>query len=201
MWRNTGIEQMTIEDFLSQRTIIHDGMIREHPNLKNSLAKMQLVRAPIYILETKKIGALMLELTQRKSKIAILLDEYGGVSGLITVEDIVEQLVGDIVDEYDTVNGHQIIRDASDATKIRVSGLASIRSINKYLELNLDESQADTIGGYAINLFEFIPTTGDIIMDDQSGIEFEIAAMDGTRVDQVIIKCPEKIVEEVKEDE
>jgi len=147
------------------------------------------------VLETKKIGALMLELTKRKSKMAILLDEYGGVSGLITVEDIVEELVGDIVDEYDAGNGHQIIRDPNNPTTIKVSGLASIRSVNKHLQLNLDESFADTLGGYVVNLFELIPATGDVIVDVQSGIEFEIAAMDGTRVDQVIIKCLRKTEE------
>jgi len=204
LWRNTGIEQLTIEDFLSRRTMIH-----ERPNVEKSRViplnkegrglfngvENTLVRTPIYVLETKKIGALMLELTKRKSKMAILLDEYGGVSGLITVEDIVEELVGDIVDEYDTVNGHQIIYDPNNPTTIKVSGLASIRSINKHLGLELDESQADTIGGYVVNLFELIPTTGDVIVDSQNGLDFEIAAMDGTRVDQVIIKCPERTAE------
>jgi putative hemolysin len=179
LWRDRGIEQMTIENFLSRRT-----MMPEH------LHTDTLVRTPIYALETKKIGALMLELTKRKSKMAILIDEYGGVSGLITVEDIVEELVGDI----------EIIRAPNDPTTIKVSGLVSVRSINKYLKLNLslrskadlDEARADTIGGYVVNLFELIPETGDVIVDPQSGIEFEVAAMDGMRVDQVIIRFLKK---------
>lgn len=188
LWRNTGIEQLTIEDFLARRAMIYEDprvekfrFIKPFATLKGR-PENTLIRTPIYALETKKIGALMLELTKRKSKMAILLDEYGGVSGLITVEDIVEELVGD-------TNGHQIIRDPNNPTTIKVSGLASIRSINKHLQLNLDESQADTIGGYVINLFELIPAVGDVIIDAQSGIEFEISAMDGTRVDQVIIRC------------
>ncbi|MFQ6042839.1 MAG: hemolysin family protein, partial [Candidatus Poribacteria bacterium] len=215
LWRKAGIEQLTIEDFLSRRTMLYDHPA-VHKAVRNDCPKVTversengeksrfigaentLVRTPIYVLETKKIGPLMLELTKRKSKMAILLDEYGGVSGLITVEDIVEELVGDIVDEYDTVNDHKIVRDSNNPTTIKVSGLASIRSINKHLQLNLDESFADTIGGYVVNLFELIPTTGDVIADAQSGLEFEIAAMDGTRVDQIIIRCPEK-ADEVRE--
>ncbi|MDE0043529.1 MAG: hemolysin family protein, partial [Candidatus Poribacteria bacterium] len=90
-WRHTDIRKMTLETFLNRRHL-----------LGGSDVENTLVRQPVFVLETMKLADLLLELTRQKTNMAILLDEYGGVSGIATIEDILEQLVGDIVDEHDT---------------------------------------------------------------------------------------------------
>jgi len=178
---NINIEQLTIDDFLAKRTILDE----LNPNNENTL-----VREPVFVLETKKISTLMLEMTEEKHQLAVLHDEYGGVSGLITVEDIVEEVVGEIIDEYDVVDGRTITRPPNEPDALIIPGLVSLRSVNKRLKLKLDESQVDTLGGYVASLFGFIPSEEDRITDENN-IEFEVLQMDGTRIDRVIIRRKE----------
>ena len=89
-WGHAAVNSLTIDAFLEKRD-----QISEAPS------NASLIREPIFVLETRKIGILLLQLTREKTKMAILRDEYGGVSGIVTTEDIIEQVVGDIVDEHD----------------------------------------------------------------------------------------------------
>ena len=123
---------------------------------------------------------------------AILLDEYGGVSGIATIEDILEQLVGDIVDEHDTtLKSPNIISSPDNPSLIEVSGRVSVKSINQQLRLTLDEDIADTIGGYVLAFFGRVPVVGESELDE-NGIRFEIAAMDGNFVGVVIMTLPQQ---------
>jgi len=179
---DVNIEQLTIDDFLSKRTILDE----LNPNNENTL-----VRRPFFVLETKKIGTLMLEMTREKHQLMVLVDEYGGVSGLITVEDIVEEVVGEIIDEYDVVDGRTIKRDPNAPNIITIPGLVSLRSVNKLLKLKLDESVADTLGGYVASVFGSIPSKGERETDENNKVEFEVLQMDGSRIDLVKIRCKE----------
>ena len=167
------IEQLTIEDFLSNSETLNE----LNPGNENTL-----IQQPFFIFETKKIGGLMREMTREKKQMAILLDEYGGVSGLITVEDIVEEVLGEIFDEYDTVSELTITRDPNDPSSVLIPGFVSIRSVNKRLKCKLDVSVADTIGGYVIRLFGAIPDKGDVVTDRAEGLKFEVLQMDGKRI-------------------
>jgi len=185
---DVSIEQLTIDDFLSHRMMLE----ALNPNNENTLVR----RPPFFVLETKKIGTLMLEMTREKHQMAILRDEYGGVSGLITVEDIVEEVVGEIIDEYDVVDGRPIERDPSDPNVITIDGLVSLRSVNRLLKLKLDESIADTLGGYVASLFGSIPNEEDFIPDEVNQVEFEVVQMDGSRIDRVKISPKEEAEEQ-----
>jgi len=170
------VEQITIEEFISNRETLKE----LNPGNENTL-----IRPPLFVFKTKKIGALMREMTKEKQQMAILLGEYGEVTGLITVEDIVEEVLGEIFDEYDKLSELTIAKDPKDPSSVLVPGFVSLRSVNKRLKLGLDLSVADTIGGYVVNLFGTIPGVGDVVVDKANGLVFEVLKMAGKRINLI----------------
>jgi putative hemolysin len=179
------VEQLTLEEFLSNSEILE----RLNPGNESTL-----IRPPLFVFKTKKIGALMREMTHKKQQMAILLGEYGGVSGLITVEDIVEEVLGEIFDEYDKLSELTIMKDPKDPSCVLIPGFVSLRSINKRLRLRLDLTEVDTIGGYAVRLFGAIPAVGDVVTDKVNGLVFEVLKMSGNRINLL------KLRKQVKKD-
>lgn len=173
------LEQLTIEEFLAHRDLLNE----LNPGNEDTL-----IRPPFFTIKSKKIGVLIRELTQKRQQMAIILGEYGGTAGLVTTEDIVEEVLGEIFDEYDNVSEMSITRDPADAGSVFIPGFVSIRSVNKRLNLNLDLSSADTLGGYVINLFGFIPNEGDRVMDPSNGFEFKIERMEGARINLIKLR-------------
>lgn len=139
-----------------------------------------IIRKPYFIPETKKINDLMAEFQQKRIQIAIVLDEFGGTAGMVTLEDIVEELVGEIQDEYDEET--PVVEKISE-TEYMVDAGANIHDVNGYLPLELPESSDyDTMAGLVSHYFEKIPDVGDvreavgysftIIKKTQQNIEF-----------------------------
>ena len=154
----------------------------------DDLSNHPLIREPILVLETRKIAMVLLQLKREKTKIAILLDEYGGLSGIVTTEDIVEQVVGDIVDEHDRNDfTPECIQRSMDPLVLETSGRMSIRELNQQYELKIHENGADTIGGYAVGLFGRIPDVGESQIDE-NGIEFEVTATEGNLITTLLIR-------------
>jgi putative hemolysin len=170
------VEELTIREFLSHAELLN----RLNPGNENTL-----VRPPFYSINSKKISALIREMTREKEQMTILLDEFGGVDGLATVEDIVEEIIGEIFDEYEKATEMTISRDPQQPSSLLIPGYVSLRTMNKRFGLKLDLSLADTIGGHIVNLFGSIPEEGDIVSDKNHGIEFRVKRMDGTRIDLV----------------
>lgn len=173
------LEELTIEEFIAHRDLLGE---------LNPGNKETLIRPPFFTIKSKKIGVLIRELTKKNQQMAIILGEYGGTAGLVTTEDIVEEVLGEIFDEYDKVSEMSISRDSKDAGSLLIPGFVSVRSVNKRLNLNLDLSCADTLGGYVINLFGLIPKDGDKVKDPSSGLEFMVERMEGARIDLVKIR-------------
>jgi CBS domain containing-hemolysin-like protein len=118
-----------------------------------------IIRKPYFIPETKKINDLMAELQQKRIQIAIVLDEFGGTAGMVTLEDIVEELVGEIQDEYDEEK--PIVEEINDREFI-VNALASIYDVNEHLPHDLPEDgDYDTVSGWLGDLFGKIPDVGE----------------------------------------
>ncbi|MEH6305023.1 hemolysin family protein [Olivibacter sp. CPCC 100613] len=118
-----------------------------------------IIRKPYFIAENKKINDLMSEFQLKRIQIAIVLDEFGGTAGMVTLEDIVEELVGEIQDEYDEEK--PIVEKASD-TEYIVEAAASVHDVNEYLPYELPESSDyDTISGLVITVFDKIPDVGE----------------------------------------
>ncbi len=118
-----------------------------------------IIRKPYFIAENKKINDLMSEFQLKRIQIAIVLDEFGGTAGMVTLEDIVEELVGEIQDEYDEEK--PIVEKVSDNEYV-VEASASVHDVNEYLPLELPESNDyDTISGLVISVFDKIPDVGE----------------------------------------
>lgn len=173
------IERYTIDEFLANRTLFE----QHNPGNENTL-----IRQPFFCYEGKQIGLLMREITRKRLHLAVLLDEYGGVSGLITVEDIVEEVVGEILDEYDFHEDEEIVPVPGKSDVYRAKGMISIRNVNKRLETKIKVQNIDTLGGYVINLFGSIPEKGAVIVDKKHNLEFSILAMDGARIEELSIR-------------
>ena len=173
------IEQLTIDEFLSSADLLRE----INPDYQNTL-----IRVPLFVYKTRKIGEMMQEMNTQNQQMAILLDEYGGVSGLITVEDIVEEVLGEIFDEYDKLSELTISKDPDDPSCVLVPGFVSLRSVNKRLKLRLDLSVADTISGYVTQLLGAIPEKGDLVDDEGQGLVFEVMKTAGKKINLLKIR-------------
>ena len=174
IWRHHDIYRFTIEEFLKQAQELWPG------------GRGTLIRQPFFVPETRTATGLFQDFHDRGDQMAVLLDEYGGTAGLVTMEDLIEELVGEIDDEYDTASENFQVSEVSTAA---VSGGKSIRSVNRKLGLNLlvkEDEDIDTIGGYILHLFGRIPEPGEVFSTED--LEFKVAEMDKQRITQVVIK-------------
>ena len=151
------------------------------------------MRKPFFTFEFKKTSDLLAELRKESVTIAVVLDEYGATAGIITLEDLLEEIVGEIRDEYDADEEDEI-RKVSD-TEYIVHGNARLEDINETLGLHLESDDYDSIAGHLIHLLEHLPSTGERITEDDVTYIAETVAKN--RVVRVRILLPEK---EDKED-
>jgi magnesium and cobalt transporter len=130
--------------------------------LKGNLKKgdiSELLRPATIIPESKRLNQLLKEFKQTRNHMAIVVDEYGGISGLVTIEDILEQIVGEIEDEHD-IDDEAMIKQLSNG-EYNVKALTTIEEFNEYFKVSLPEDEFDTIGGLALKQFGRLPRRGD----------------------------------------
>ncbi len=157
-------------------------------NDKEQFSIRSHMREPYYTFEHKNTADLFLEMRQSSIALAIVLDEYGATAGLITLEDLLEEIVGEIRDEYDT--------DEIDAiTKISdreyyVLGSTNIDDVNDELGLGLTSQDYDTLGGYCLELLDHLPERNEIVLADDNTL-FRIDRIRKNRIERVYIKLPE----------
>lgn len=144
-----------------------------------------ILRTPYFVPETKNIDALLFELQKMKQQIAILIDEYGGFSGIVTMEDIIEQVVGDIDDEYDE---EEEIIDKVDDHIYLVDGDVSLEDLDEELGIDLTSETSETIGGFLIDMLGEIPDENDVgrIIEFEN-YQFKIMAIQDRRIERVKI--------------
>jgi len=131
------------------------------------------------------VDDLLHEFQRRKVHIAIVLDEYGGTAGLLTIEDLLEEIVGEIQDEYDTEEP-MVVRLSDD--EARVDGRADVDDLAELFDLNLeleDEDEYDTVGGLVYHRIGGVPSPGDQI--DVNGLTLTVESTDGRRVGKVLV--------------
>ncbi len=147
-----------------------------------------LLRTPVFVPESMSIDDLLHEFQRRKVHLAIVLDEYGGTAGLVTIEDLLEEIVGEIQDEYDEEE-EMVVR--LDDDRIRFDGRASVDDIDDAWEdLDLadfleDRDEYDTVGGLVFNRLRGVPKVGDVVRID--GLTITVESTDGRRVGKVLV--------------
>lgn len=146
----------------------------------------KLLHRPYFVPECKNIDQLFKELQKSKKHLAVLIDEYGGFSGIVTIEDLIEEVMGDINDEYD--DDDPVIRKIDNDTYM-VNGLISIKELNDKLHLNLDEETEDydTLGGFLINQIDYIPSETEECMVEYENLLFKVQCVKDKRIETVKI--------------
>ena len=141
-----------------------------------------LLRPAYFVPETKNIDTLFKELQNTKNHMAMLIDEYGGFSGIVTIEDLIEEVMGNIFDEYDENDDY--IKKLDKNTYL-VDGLVSISEINEALDLELPSDNYDTIGGFVINLLGSIPKDNETPMAEYENISSKVENINEKRIEKL----------------
>ncbi len=144
-----------------------------------------LLRTPVFVPESMTIDDLLHEFQRRKVHIAIVLDEYGGTAGLLTIEDLLEEIVGEIQDEYDTEEP-MVVRLSDD--EYRVDGRADVDDLAELFDTDLgleDKDEYDTVGGLIYHRIGGVPSPGDVVEVD--GLQLTVESTDGRRVGKVLV--------------
>lgn len=146
-----------------------------------------LLRPAYFVPETKTIDTLFKELQLSKNYIAILIDEYGGFAGIVTMEDLLEEIVGNIFDEYDEIS--EYIKKI-DAHTYLIDGMLSIDEVNEILHINLPTEYTDTIGGFVINLLGSIPKEEEESTIEYNNIVFKVEEVKDKRILELKVYVP-----------
>ncbi|MCI8664021.1 MAG: HlyC/CorC family transporter [Hungatella sp.] len=146
------------------------------------------MRVPMYTYEYKKTAELMVEMQKTFNNIVIVLDEYGATAGLITLEDMLEEIVGEIRDEYDQDEEKSLIESAPG--EYSVAAAMKINDINDRLGLELESKDYDSVGGLVIGLLDHLPDEGEEVCDE--GIRFIVESVDKNRIDRIRMILPVK---------
>ena len=162
---------------------------------KNPPPLRSIMRAPYYVPETKPIDELFREMRAQKVHMAIIIDEYGGTAGLVTIEDILEELVGEIMDEYDINEEAMIERVALD--EIIVDGRMNLEELNEILGVELPAEETDTLAGFVYDHISHIPKPGEEF--EYNGVIIRVEEVRGRRITKLRIKKAIKGEENGKE--
>lgn len=153
---------------------------------KEECVLADVMRPAIVIPESKKVEPLLKEFRSNRYHMAIVVDEYGGVSGVVTIEDILELIVGEIEDETDDEIEEDIKHLASNVYQIRA--LTELSDFNEFFNCDLDEEDADTIGGIVLHQFGHMPKKGEVVTLGE--FEFKITAADTRRIQLMNVTIP-----------
>lgn len=147
----------------------------------------KVLRPAVVVPESKRVDHMLKEFRSQRYHMAIVVDEFGGVSGLVTIEDILEVIVGEIEDEYDEADMQDIRRLNHNTFTVR--GLTDIEDFNEVFSANLSDEEVDTIGGLVMQSIGHLPSRGETTEID--GYQFKIVVADSRRVIQVHVKIPD----------
>ncbi len=146
----------------------------------------EVLRPAVFVPESKRLDVLLKEFRASRNHMAIVVDEYGGVAGLVTIEDVMEEIVGDIADEYD-VEDDQTIRREGDR-QYTVRALTRIDEFNAYFGTRFPDDEFDTIGGLVMHAFGQLPRRGESVTLDE--VEFRVLRADRRRIDTLRVVMP-----------
>ena len=144
----------------------------------NNFELREILRRAVFVPESKRLDVLLKEFRSSRNHMAIVVDEYGGVAGIVTIEDVLEQIVGEIEDEYDFDEGSAILK-LSD-TEFTIKALTTVDEFNEYFHTDFSDEEFDTIGGLVTHSFGHVPKRGEVT--SFSGFQFRVLRADNRRV-------------------
>jgi len=144
----------------------------------------EILRPAVFVPESKRLNVLLREFRSSRNHIAIVVDEYGGVAGLVTIEDVLEQIVGDIEDEYDYDESEDNILQEK-GNHYRVKAQTEISDFNQILGAEFSDEEFDTVGGLVTNAFGHLPKRGESV--DIGGYRFQVTRADSRRVHTLLV--------------
>ena len=151
----------------------------------------EYMRPVVFVPESKRLNVLLKDFRRNRNHMALVVDEYGGVSGLVTIEDVIEQIVGDIDDEFDVEDDHNIRKEAE--RQFTVRGVTRIDEFNEYFGAHLSEEEGfDTVAGLLMKEFGRLPRRGDAATID--GFEFRVTRADRRRIDALRVVPPHDVI-------
>jgi magnesium and cobalt transporter len=153
-----------------------------------------ILREAVFVPESKRLNVLLSDFRANRNHMAIVMNEYGGVAGLVTIEDVLEQIVGDIQDEFDYDEDDSMIRKADDGYVVKA--LTTLADFNEFFGTALRYQDVETIGGLVTNTFSYLPERGESI--DISGLHFTVLHCDSRRINLLKVvetKMPEALTE------
>ena len=151
----------------------------------------EYMRPAVFVPESKRLNVLLKEFRRNRNHMAIVVDEYGGVSGLCTIEDVIEQIVGEIDDEFDVEDDLNIRRDAE--RQFTVRGVTRIAEFNEYFGARLSEAEGfDTVAGLLMKQLGRLPRRGETASID--GFEFRVLRADRRRIDALRVVAPRDVL-------
>jgi magnesium and cobalt transporter len=147
----------------------------------------EFMRPAVFVPESKRLNVLLKEFRLNRNHMAIVVDEYGGVSGLVTIEDVIEQIVGEIDDEFDVEDDQNIRKEADHQYTVR--GLTRIEEFNEFFGAHLSEEEGfDTVAGLVMKQLGRLPRRGESAVID--GFEFRVMRADRRRIDALRVLAP-----------
>ncbi len=155
-------------------------------NNRDNFSLRNVLRPAVFIPESKRLNVLLKEFRASRNHLAIVVDEYGGVAGMVTIEDVLEQIVGEIEDEHDIDEG-TYIRKYSDIN-YTVKALTPVEEFNEYFNTQFSDEEFDTIGGLIINKLGHLPKRGESLQVDSLG--FQILRADNRRIHLLKVSLP-----------
>lgn len=166
-------------------------------SIPSDLTIEKIMRKTLYVPETQSCGSLFKAMNESRTQFAVVVDEYGGTAGIVTLEDVLESIVGNIQDEYDDEEDE--IKKI-DETTFTVDGTTDIDEINELVGVDLPEGDYDTLGGFVISLLDYLPTEigEEPIIAEYSNLRFTVLSVDERRIDQIKVEILP--VEENKEE-
>ena len=151
----------------------------------------EFMRPVVFVPESKRLNVLLKEFRHNRNHMALVVDEYGGVSGLVTIEDVIEQIVGDIDDEFDVEDDHNIRQEAE--RQFTVRGVTRIEEFNEYFGAHLSEEEGfDTVAGLLMKQLGRLPRRGEAASID--GFEFRVTRADRRRIDALRVVPPQDVI-------
>ncbi|MEX2392850.1 MAG: hemolysin family protein, partial [Actinomycetota bacterium] len=153
---------------------------KREPTLK------EILRPAIFVPESKKIAELLREMQKRKTHMAIVVDEYGDVAGLVTIEDLLEEIVGEIADEYDR---EEPLVEPVDERTMRVNGRLPIDELSELVGIEFPDEEWDTVGGLISGVLGRVPVRGDEVT--VKGVKFKVEKVQGRRIAKVLVTVTE----------